>query len=141
MRYGEKRHSDKIWLIITHDHESSVHAFPFHSMSKGFASDVTGCGRLVFIGVFKDASMHDHRDDGVEVWEMVESGRFFELRQSIRWRERLPEDDCRVTMMDCTEEWLAVAFEDGLVTVWGWRAGEKVLELLIRLNDYHHPGR
>ena len=110
--------------------------FPFHSMPEDAYTAITGWGRFVFIG-FDEAG----RDERMEVWEIVASGPAFQFRQAIYWRETLPEDDCRVRMMDCTEEWLAVAFRDGLVTVWGWRAGQKALELLLRLNFYHHPGR
>ena len=97
---------------------------------------MTGTGRFLFIGVVPLEGY-----EGMEVWEMAESGRTLQLRQAIQWRERLPEIDCSVRNMHCTEEWLAVAFDDGLVTVWGWRAGETALELLFRLNYYHQPGR
>ena len=104
---------------------------------------ITGTGRFVFMGYISIGEENGvwGWDDGVEVWEIVASGPTFQFRHAIRWREALPEDDCSVRMMDCTEEWLAVAFLDGLVTVWGWRAGEKAQELLLRLNFYHHPER
>ena len=122
----------------------TVHDFPFHSdlsTLEEFETVITGWGRFVFIGVKEEG------DHGMEVWEMVASGPTFQMRQSISWREALPEYDpgpgwdFDVARMHCTEEWLAVAFQDGLVTVWGWRAGETALELLLRINYYHRPRR
>jgi len=106
-----------------------------HRSMYGEYDRITGTGRFLFIEVVPYQG-----DAGMEVWEMVASGRTFQFRQAIHWRETLPEDDWHVSMMDCTEEWLAVAFWEGLVTVWGWRAGETALELRFRLDYYHQPG-
>jgi len=106
-----------------------------HRSMYGEYDRITGTGRFLFIEVVPYQG-----DAGMEVWEMVASGRTFQFRQAIHWRETLPEDDWHVSMMDCTEEWLAVALWEGLVTVWGWRAGETALELRFRLDYYHQPG-
>ena len=113
-------------------------------MPEGVPNTITGAGRLIFIGLHNTLDMRDNR---MEVWEVRESGATFQFRQSISWRAALPqydpgpEDDFDVTNMDCTEELLAVAFRDGLVTLWGWRAGVTALELLTTIDFYHAPAR
>ena len=110
-----------------------------HATPEGAPHTFTASGRYLFVTFNRE-----DEDNGMEVWEKVESEPTVR-RQAIRWREALPgydpgpEGDFGVGMMDCTEELLAVAFRNGLVTVWGRKAGETALVLLKTIDHYHEP--
>ena len=92
-------------------------------------------GRFVFSGW----------NDGVDVLELVESrrGPTFKFQYAIRWREELPEygrspkDFFEPVMMQCLYDLLAVAHNNGLVTIWGWRERN----LKYRIDYYYYPDR
>ena len=105
-----------------------------HRSPHGFLT-MSRTGRFLFSGAIY----------GVDVWEMVESrrGPTFKFQRTITWSEELPEygrsleDYFDPVMMQCLDGLLAVAHNNGLVTVWDLREGS----LKYRIDHYYYPDR